>query len=277
MIKKIFSEPLSHFLLIATSFFFIYNFISPAPVDENSVTVTSGRIDQLKSRYKKVWQREPSEEELAKLIQNYVLDEIYTIEGRALGLDIDDGVIRKRLRQKMEFMLQDMAAITPPTEQELNDFYLQQQDKYKNPPQYTFSQRYFSLDTEQAELIAVIELQQERIANKLAPQGENTLLPEHLKAATNFEIRKQFGRSFESALQAAPLNKWHGPVRSGLGLHFIRLEQIIDGVLPALAGVEEQVLADWRYQQNITFKKRFEEKLFEQYQIKIQQEQLVGD
>ena len=43
-------------------------------------------------------------EELRGLIDDYIRDEVFYREGRALGLDRDDIVIRRRLRQKMEFM-----------------------------------------------------------------------------------------------------------------------------------------------------------------------------
>ena len=276
MIKQILLEPLTHFILIAISFFIIFDVMTPEQDDNKSITVTSGRIEQLNNRFSKVWQREPTEAELSKLIENYTLDEIYTLEARALGLDIDDGIIRKRLRQKMEFMLQDMSAIVPPTEQALQGFYLQSKNKYKSADQYSFSQVFISTDRSRVELENLLEKQQKNIINNKKPIGDNSLLPAHLELAFSDKINRLFGKKFVPALQSAPLNEWHGPISSGLGLHFIRLDKYKKGELPALASVKEKVLNDWRYQKNNTFKKEFEQKLLKEYQVNIQQPTLLG-
>ena len=276
MIKQILLEPLTHFILIAISFFIIFDVMTPEQDDNKSITVTNGRIEQLNNRFSKVWQREPTEAELSKLIENYTLDEIYTLEARALGLDIDDGIIRRRLRQKMEFMLQDMVAIVPPTEPALQSFYQQSQDKYKSADQYSFSHVFISTDRPRAELESLLEKQQKNILNNKKPTGDNSLLPAHLELAVSGQVDRLFGKKFVQALQNAPLNEWHGPIRSGLGLHFIKLDKYIKGELPALARVKEKVLNDWRYQKNITFKKAFEQKLLKEYQVNIQQPTLLG-
>ena len=51
-------------------------------------------------------------------------EEVYYREAMALGLDKDDTVIRRRLRQKMEFVSDDIAAQAEPTDADL-DAYLQ--------------------------------------------------------------------------------------------------------------------------------------------------------
>ena len=49
-------------------------------------------------------------EELEGLIRDRVREEVYYREAMALGLDKDDTIIRRRLRQKMEFLTDDLAA-----------------------------------------------------------------------------------------------------------------------------------------------------------------------
>lgn len=277
MIKKILLEPLTHFILIALGFFIAYDLLTPSQTSLNSVTISSGRVEQLKNRFEKVWQRAPTEEELNELIENYALDEIYTLEARALGLDINDGVVRKRLRKKMEFMLQDMAALNPPSDQELQDFYQQHADKYKTGNNYTFSQIFISVDRHQAELERIITEQQHRISTQQAPQGESILLPSRIKSSTDAQVISLFGEVFISALKKAPLNEWHGPARSGLGVHFIKVEHRTPSKLPALEAVRDKVSTDWRYFKNKEFKKQFEENLLQQYQVTVQPENLASN
>ena len=65
--------------------------------------VTTSRIAMLAEQFARTWRRPPNEQELQDLVENYIRDEIYYREGRAAGLDRDDVVIRRRVRQKMEF------------------------------------------------------------------------------------------------------------------------------------------------------------------------------
>jgi hypothetical protein len=50
-----------------------------------------------------------SAQELQGLIEDYIRDEVFYREGRAAGLDRDDALIRRRVRQKMEFLAEDMS------------------------------------------------------------------------------------------------------------------------------------------------------------------------
>jgi hypothetical protein len=53
-------------------------------------------------------------QEIEGLIDVHIAEEIYYREAIAMGLDQDDTVIRRRLRQKMGFISEDAAAVTEP-------------------------------------------------------------------------------------------------------------------------------------------------------------------
>ena len=63
--------------------------------------------------------------ELDGLIRDYVRDEVLRAEALALGLDRDDTVIRRRLRQKLEFVSEDVAALAEPTDEQLRAYLTQ--------------------------------------------------------------------------------------------------------------------------------------------------------
>jgi hypothetical protein len=62
----------------------------------------------------------------------------------ALGLDKDDTIIRRRLRQKIEFLTDDVAALAEPTEAELNAFLKAHADTFRVHRQFTFSHVYLN-------------------------------------------------------------------------------------------------------------------------------------
>ena len=105
MLKRLLKEPLFHFFLLALLIFAAYGVVGPTGAGKpDSIVVTAPKIEQMAVIFAKTWQRPPTAQELKGLIDDYVKDEIYTREALALGLDKDDTVIRRRLRQKMEFM-----------------------------------------------------------------------------------------------------------------------------------------------------------------------------
>ena len=105
LLQRLLREPLLHFLAIGAAIFLIY-----AVVDDRSapradvIVVTPERIDQLAAGFRSVWKRLPTDDELDLLIEEHVREEVYYREALTLGLDRDDAVVRRRLRQKMEFL-----------------------------------------------------------------------------------------------------------------------------------------------------------------------------
>ena len=83
------------------------------------ITITPGVVEHLAAGFAKTWQRPPTQPELKGLIDDYVKEEIATREAVAMGLDRDDTIIRRRLRQKLEFLIEDASEQAPPTDAEL--------------------------------------------------------------------------------------------------------------------------------------------------------------
>ena len=105
----------------------------------NSRFCSSSRVATLADRFARTWRRPPTEQELQGLVEDYVREEILYREGRAAGLDRDDFVIRRRVRQKMEFLAEDMAAAEP-SEEQLAAYLASNQEKFLTDDRLTFHQ-----------------------------------------------------------------------------------------------------------------------------------------
>ena len=81
--------------------------------------------------FTRTWQRPPTSEELEGLIRDRVREEVYYREALALGLDKDDLIIRRRLRQKMEFVTDDVVAQAQPTDDELSAYLKAHPDTFR--------------------------------------------------------------------------------------------------------------------------------------------------
>ena len=273
MFKRLLTEPLMHFLFIAILFFVAYDALNPDEFTDQTVTISEGRIEQIKNQLIEARKREPIKDELDKAIQSYALNEIYLREARALGLDFGDTAINRRLRQKMDYMLEDMAPGKEATEQELKSYYQKNQQQYRLAAKYTFTQVYISIDRPVKELDDLLTLQSENIAKGLIPVGDVSLLPRDVSLQTESQLARNFGSEFVSTLKKQPLQRWSGPIKSGLGQHFVFITQHKPSDLTPFDQlsnrVQAKVLDDWQNKNIKAYKKQYEEQLLALYRVEV--------
>jgi len=148
MMKRMLKEPLLHFLLLGAGLFVAYGITqTPGNAGPNEIVITQGQIEHLVTGFTRTWQRPPTSEELAGLVRDRVREEVYYREAMAMGLDKDDTVIRRRLRQKMEFVSADIADQAVPSDAELDAYLNAHPDKFLTEPRFSFSQVYLDPDT----------------------------------------------------------------------------------------------------------------------------------
>src|SRR5688500_1327809 len=107
MIRRWLREPLVHFLALGALLFVVAHWEGGAGATSKRIVITPGQIDSIVATFTRTWQRPPTEDELKALVDDFVRDELAAREAAALGLDRDDTVIRRRLRQKLEFLAED--------------------------------------------------------------------------------------------------------------------------------------------------------------------------
>ena len=93
--------------------------LSAWPFVDKDIVIDEGQVQRLVEGWKATWRRPPTREELSDLVDEYITEEVLYREALALGLDRGDVMIRRRLRQKMEFISEDFAAQLQPTEEDL--------------------------------------------------------------------------------------------------------------------------------------------------------------
>ena len=238
-------EPLLHFLAAGAALFLLYNFVSDSkPAGDEQIFVTAGHIEHLTTLFLKTRQRLPTESELTALIDDFVVEEILYREAKSIGLDQNDTIIRRRLRQKMEFLFDDFSTYEP-TREELQKFLDDNPEQFRTDARITFEHVYFK-DASRAE--AEVLLKELRSTNAAPPDDMflSGLLPPSYEAAREAEISAQFGAAFASQLLSLELRRWTGPMDSPFGIHLIYIEEIVPGRLPGLDEVVDIVTRDWQ-------------------------------
>ena len=252
MIRSIVREPLFHFFLLGIAVFLAYNFLGTRSDEElpDKIVVTQAKVNHLVTTYKRTWNRLPTQEELQDLIREHVREEVCVREAITLGMDREDTVIRRRLRQKMEFLFEDIASQVKPAESDLQAYLDSYPDKFRKEAEFTFHQIYFNpekhpqtLDVDIKKLL--IDLDQPNTQVDLNTLGDSSLMERTFESVSEQDMKSQFGDKFAEKLLTAPVRKWHGPVESGYGMHLVFVINRSDGTLPALEEIREDVSREW--------------------------------
>lgn len=281
--KPILKEPLLHFLLLGAGLFLAYSLVSRRPSDEpGKIIVAQGQIQHLASSFANTWQRPPTPEELAGLVRDRVREEVYCREAMAMGMDKDDTVIRRRLRQKMEFVSDDIAAQTEPTDADLNSYLLAHPGSFRIEPRLTFRHVYLNPAKHRENLardIAQLLVRLKQAGGSMDPStlGDPFLLGNNFTAVPPSEVAKQFGEKFAVKLGELAPGVWQGPIESGYGMHLVLVGERTEGRTPVLAEVRAAVLREWANARRQEANERFYQNLLKRYVVIIESpEPVVG-
>lgn len=247
-----FKDPLSHFAALGLGLFIAYAFLADGSEVNEEIIISTAQQAQLEAAFTRSWRRPPTEEERAALIDDWVREEIASREALALGLGEDDVVIRRRLRQKFESMLEQIAASVEPADGELESWYGERSTNYREDARYSLEQLFFSSDRRED---AAKDAKDALAAMDSLSSGGSPLLGDPLSMPGQYslararELTDRFGAQFTEALADLPLNSWQGPVPSAYGYHLVRVSEMTPGRTPELGEVREVVLRDWRAEQ----------------------------
>ena len=268
--KKILKEPLFHFLLIGAGMFVFYGQINESNGDsDNKIVVTTGHIVQFRNIFQKSWQRQPTRQELQGLIDNYLLEEVYYRKAVAMGLDRDDTVIRRRLRQKLEFLTDDAVSLVEPDDNVLQIYLSDNPDMFRTPRVYSFEQAYFNPDRHVPDPEGYVTQQLDALRAGNIEVVDASLLPMTFNQVSAPVINRAFGQDFAAKLNNLNIGVWQGPVRSGLGLHLIRIHKRTPERLPSLAEIRPHVEREWRRAKQLELRKSLNASMLEGYEVLI--------
>jgi len=245
-IRTLLGEPMLHFLLIGIALFGVYRWVSPAD-SGGRIVITRGVVDDLITQHVAARGREPSTTELNHLIESYVRDEILYREGVRLGLERDDIVVKRRVRQKIEMIAEEDAATRAPTDTDLSAYLAANQARFVQPALLTFEQLFLGQPTSGPAVVRAVAIVREALRSRTDPEklGKATLLPYRMTLTPADLVARDFGGAFAAALEKVPVGEWVGPIVSSFGAHYVRVSDRMPAVAPQLAGVRDQIVREW--------------------------------
>jgi len=245
---KLLREPLIQFAVLGAAVFAVATFAERRAAGAPSqIVVTRDQVERLAADFTRFHRRPPSPVEQQGLVRDYLEQEVSYREALALGLDRDDPVIRNRLRQKVEFLFDDVGSLAAPTDQQLELYLQQHAETFRSAPRITFEQIYLDphrRPTVTADAAALVtELNRGRV--DAATQGDAFVLDGKFEEVASSEVVTLFGERFASAVGQAPLGRWQGPIQSNYGAHLVRVDARTPAAVPPLSEIRDAVRAEW--------------------------------
>jgi len=225
----------------------------PPGSDSNrpEIIITEAEVAHQLARWQRLWQRPPTNEELRKAIDGYVRNEILYREALARDMDREDPRVRMALIQKMQMLAAGQADARGVTEEDLSAFFALRKEQYRIPARVSLIQVFFRDGTDaraRADNLLSQFQKEEPSEAILREAGDATMLETVQEAVTALDLEKQFGTEFTAEVLSLPEGKWSGPVRSGYGLHVVKVFDRKPGRIPDLAEVRDKVETDLQYE-----------------------------
>ena len=273
---RILREPLVHFLTIGALLFGLYGAVRGRPESaRDTITVNATQLSLFEEQWRQQQGRPPTPAELQWLVDQYIREEVLSREAKALGLDRDDTIVRRRLAQKMDFLVADVATLAEPSDEAVQRFFTAHVEQYQEPVKLSFTHIYFNPDhrrghARQDAERALARLQAEKPPPPRAPErGDHFMLSADYAQRSQVEVAREFGQAFADQLFTTPPGQWQGPLESGYGVHLVRIQERLAATVPEFEAVRGKVKDDFIARQRQEANENTYQRLREHYKIVI--------
>lgn len=236
-------EPLLHFLLVGALLFGAEQwFASRTPA---RIVIDRATVEQLIRQREQLELRKLTPEERRRVIAAYVDDEILYHEAYRRGLDRVDSRLRRNLILKMRGLLTD--EIPDPPEQTLRRYYRENPGRFVQP---------VTLDLEHILFLNEDDVPPdlpEALARGASPDRFGTILPglgRRLPGLTRSSLARVFGAEAAGRIMTLEDDRWHGPIRSRRGIHFVRVMARHPAQQPSYDEIRAYVRDVWLLEQS---------------------------
>ena len=271
-------EPIIPFLMVGAALFGLQAFWSPGGSQGSAeIVVSDEQAATMVKAFVRTWQRPPSQEELQRLFDDHVRTEVLVREAMALGLDRNDTIVRRRLRQKMEFVNEGELKLSLASNQELQGHLMAHADRFRSEPLVSFEQVFLDparrgdrLNRDAAAFKAQLNSNGQGL-NASALGDPLAMIESRWSEERRSELVAQFGSTFTDALLEQPRGSWVGPIPSAYGMHLVRVSSVKPGALPPLEQVRDAVQRDWQADQRQDQQEELYRQLLEKYSVHMPQ------
>lgn len=262
-----------HFALIGGLVFILFaTFNAEREAPAEIILISPERIDQLATGFSSVWKRMPTQGEIDHLIEEDIREEVYYREALTLGLDQNDTIVRRRMRQKMEFLIDTSTNLLAPAAGELETYFDENQQDYGRQPRLALEQIYLGAAPEPQMIDRALKALQSGSSTDLSELAKNSLLPAQLGLSVESAVDGVFGKGFFGLILDFVPGEWAGPVTSAYGVHVVRILDKLPPRTPPLVEIRDIVSRNWRESKAQKIRELDYDSRRKNYTIEIQQD-----
>lgn len=161
--------------------------------------------------------------------------------------DLDDIIDNQAMQIKLSGLTKNITLNREPTGEELNSFYQQHKEQYRQESVFDFSQYLFPTTKFGAEAINMAK----KILNTSPEKRPQPMAKVRLNS---LELERLYGQGFNHKLVALALKHpqqlpcWTNPITSKVGAHLLCFERVSLGAVPELDAIKPQLVNHWRYE-----------------------------
>jgi len=269
-------EPLLHFVLAGLVLFLVHQMLNPTAANRDAssrITLTEDDLRQITIAWQAQGRPLPTAEEMKRLVEVKIREEILYREALALGLDKNDTIVKRRLAQKLEFLAEDVAALRDPTVNELRAWFEKNAARFALSPRASFRHLYFSPDRRGGRARDEAARALLKLAGKSGDWpgarvlADPFMFQDHYDDRSFEQLANLFGQQFARAVLDLTPGSWQGPIESGYGWHLVWVDSITPGRVPAFEEVEPDVKAEWVAEQRADAKRKAFEGMRARYEV----------
>ncbi|MDB5649932.1 MAG: peptidyl-prolyl cis-trans isomerase [Hyphomicrobiales bacterium] len=230
-------EPLVQFLVLGGLIFGADAVLHPPAKEDQTIVVSKALRQSFIDNFDEDKERVPSPEVLAKMVDSWVASETLYREGKRLGVDRGDDMIRDRIAFKLQTLIFDQIKVEEPTEAMLRDWFKDNHAQFDEPERVSF---YLTSPTDEATARRELDAIEAQVENETLQQTTRAIIGRPVSS-----IAPAFGEDFRDALLALPLETW-SLVKSTEGWQVVRLDSRHPSELASFDQVKNQVVKIWK-------------------------------
>ena len=244
--RKLLREPFVHFVFLGV-LLFIGHSLWTAKISEDARTifVSEAEMERQALIFSGEHRRVPSDDDLKALLYAYVQEEALVRDAQALGLGADDTIIRRRLAQKMRFLIEDVEPPKLPNDEALKAWFETHKAEFAKPAHTNFTHVYFSPGREGPGERAKEVLSKLSANNDGKSFGDPFIMKRNYTQVTNSDVARLFGPEFASQLSQVEAGDWQGPLTSALGVHLVKVSARSESSTPSFEEARDAVSEKW--------------------------------
>lgn len=270
--RQLFREPLVHFIILGGLLFAGHSLWQRHVTKADyTITVSPDEMERQATIFAGENRRQPTDEDLQALLFAYVEEQALMREASRMGLGEDDTIIRRRLAQKMRFMIEDVDPPKQPDEATLETWFNANVNKFVKPETRSFSHIYLSpekhgknLDVNLGKIKAIVD---EADWKSL---GDPFMLKRDFTRLSTIDVSRLFGADFAAGVFNAETEGWQGPIDSAFGRHLVRIDATTPKVVPELDEVRPAVIRAWQEQTQRAANTERLKKLIQKYKVVVE-------